>query len=544
MKNCNTGLDNDKKLLNDTNQDDSSGNGNSSRSRFKDRLLNIRNERRGSRKYKNKDDDRLTIKDFGMNIFKLILVIPSVVYNHIIDSSKDIKNGHNNSKELNNKDCSKKEKDDINDIHIFEQQYDGLDMSKDVLSTNIDVIRRLKVNKIKDIDVSLLKKNKDFVLDNYKFNNDVYKDVFIKEIDIDIKKEELKKEILDLIKKKLVRNINELEILQSDLYVLKKLNNGEIYLDECQENINEIKSLLSKVSSLKEKYDYLRDTVDFEYMLEYDDDLLIDKILELKDICSRNDIRNVIDDYKILDEYKYLYLKIDKLQDDMFKYEEYKNNKVEELKQRDIDFDKMKCDLYDVDGEKERYDIFVRQQELLLKDLNDKVSKIDSYEKVTYRLKGFNRLLGNSFKYLGLLLVNPLKGVVPSIAVQTITTKNMIKNLYNNLEWEEERKTVYEAIDYSSSINSMINNLDNMSLMINSTLEDIIVMKAKYVKEFSQYENSFFEYKDAIRKIEEIENFLLGNKIKVEMIQRKMMEKEKENESKLKMVKKLNTNVE
>lgn len=542
MKNCNTGLDNDKELLNDTNQDDICGNGNSSRSRFKDRLLNIRKERRVVRKYRNKDDDRLTIKDVGMNIFKLILVIPSVVYNHIIDSFKDIKNGHNNSKELNNKDCSKKEKDDINDNHIFEQQYDGLDTSKDVLSTNIGEIRRLKVNKIKDIDVSLLKKNKDFILDNYKFNDDVYNDVFIKEIDI--KKEELKKEILDLIKKKLVRNINELEILQSDLYVLKQLNNGEIYLDECQENINEIKSLLSKVSSLKEKYDYLRDTVDFEYMLEYDDDLLIDKILELKDICSRNDIRNVIDDYKILDEYKYLYLKIDKLQDDMFKYEEYKNNKVEELRQRDIDFDKMKSDLYDLDGEKERYDIFVRQQELLLKDLNDKVSKIDSYEKVTYRLKGFNQLLGNSFKYLGLLLVNPLKGFVPSIAVQTITTKNMIKNLYNNLEWEEERKTVYEAIDYSMSINSMINDLDNMSLMINSTLEDIIVMKAKYVKEFSQYDNSFSEYKDAIRKIEEIENVLLGNKIKVEMIQRKMIEKEKENESKLKMVKKLNTNVE
>ena len=542
MKNRNTGLDNDKELLYDTNQDDSSGNGNSSRSRFKDRLLNIRRVRLRFRK--NRVDDGLTIKDIFMNILKLILVIPSVVFNNVIDGSKSIKNGHNNSKELNNKDCSKKEKDDINDNHIFEQQYDGLDMSKDVLSTNIGEIRRLKVNKIKDIDVSLLKKNKDFILDNYIFSDDVYKDVFIKEIDIDIKKEELKKEILDLIKKKLVRNINELEILQSDLYVLKQLNNGEIYLDECQENINEIKSLLSKVSSLKEKYDYLRDTVDFGYMLEYDDDLLIDKILELKDICSRNDIRNVIDDYKILDEYKYLYLKIDKLQDDMFKYEEYKNNKVEDLKRRDIDFDKMKSDLYDVDGEKERYDIFVRQQELLLKDLNDKVSKIDSYEKVTYRLKGFNQLLGNSFKYLGLLLVNPLKGFVPSIAVQTITTKNMIKNLYNNLEWEEERKTVYEAIDYSSSINSMINDLDNMSLMINSTLEDIIIMKAKYVKEFSQYENSFSEYKDVIRKIEEIENVLLGNKIKVEMIQRKMIEKEKENESKLKMVKKLNTNVE
>ena len=347
-----------------------------------------------------------------------------------------------------------------------------------------------------------------------------------------------------MLHKKLIKNISELEMLQSDLYVLAQLNNGEIYLDECQQDISELKKMISKVNYLKERYDYLKDNIDFEYMLEYGDDLLIDKILELKEICLRDDVKNVVDDYKILDEYKYLYLKIDRLQDEIFKYEEYKDNKVVELKQRDIEFDKMKNDLYDMDVQKEKYDDFVKQQELMLKDLNANVKKIDSYERVTYRLKGFNQLLGNSFKYLGLLFFNPLKGVVPAIAVQTVVTKNMIKNLYNNLEWEEDRNIVYEGIDFSISINSMINDLDNMSLMVNSTLEDIVRLKTRYVKEFSRYESSFSGYKDAIRKLNEIENVILGNKIKIEMMQNEIIEKKKENESKLKIVKKLNNSVE
>lgn len=81
---------------------------------------------------------------------------------------------------------------------------------------------------------------------------------------------------------------------------MRQLNNGETYLDECQEDINEIKKIISKVNSLKEKYVYLMNNIEFEYMLEYSDDLLIDKILELKVICSRDDVRNVIDNYNIL----------------------------------------------------------------------------------------------------------------------------------------------------------------------------------------------------------------------------------------------------
>lgn len=217
-------------------------------------------------------------------------------------------------------------------------------------------------------------------------------------------------------------------MLQSEFYVFSELENEDIYVNECQTEIQEIKKLLSKVKSLKEKYDFLKENVDFEYIFEYDDDLLIDKIIELKSLCSINDLNNTVNDYKILDEYQFLYLKIDKLQERAFKLEEEKRKKVEELKQRDIDFEKMKESIYDVDKENKRYTNFVMKQELILKQLDENISFIDSIERTSYRLKGFGDLLGNSFKYLGLLLVNPLKGLVPGIATQTLITKNIIHN--------------------------------------------------------------------------------------------------------------------
>ena len=183
---------------------------------------------------------------------------------------------------------------------------------------------------------------------------------------------------------------------------------------------------------------------------------------------------------------------------------------------------------------------FVSQQESFLNDLEEKVSRINSYEDVSYHLKGFNLLLGNSFKYLGLLLLSPLKGLIPAIATQTLITKNMVKNLHYNMEWEVKKKMVYEAIDYSSEINRAINDLDYTSILINSTLEDVIALKERYNREFGQYGSDFPQYKDAIKKLNKIENAMLGNKLKIDLAKTRMKEKERENKNKLKMVKRLN----
>ena len=499
-----------------TDNNSSTGNG-GNRGKFSDRLKKIQRDK--ARKNLPVDKyEECFVKRITRNFFKIMLAIPSVVYSVVrINKNED-----------------NKDKSNIVDNVFRDNELEQL-------------TRKIKVNKIKEIDISLLKKQRQLYLNAKKAGDkrefDRISNVIEDQINF-IEKEEriskLQKEILDLIKKNLVKNVNELEILQSELYLLSELNGDDIYLKKCQDDIKEIKKLLSKIKTLKEKYDYLKDNVDFEYMLEYGDEVLIDKILELKDLCSSDDIKYVVDNYKILEQYKYLYLKIDKLQENTVKYDDYKKEKEAELKERDINFDELKNKVYDVDKDKERYERFVREQELFLRDLEGKILNIDSREEVTYRLKGFNQLLGNSFKYLGLLLMNPLKGLIPSIATQTIVTKNLIQNLYSNLEWEENRKMVYEAIDYSTSINIAINNLDNTLSLVNSTLDDIVRLKTKYENEFSEYQSSFSDYREMIKKINKMENAVLGSKVKIELMQERMKEKERQNNNKLKMVKKLN----
>lgn len=526
----------------DLNNNDDNNSSNGIKGKFNERLFRIRKERLRFRKYGfiTDEDEENRFIIFGRNIIKIMLVLPSFIYSHVVTRDKEyidksLKENNKSKKSIVVDNKMFKNFDNV--VSKLNDEFNNVNINELSNKENNKDIRKLKVNKIKDIDMLLLKKkrvelvNCNNVNDNYNLDTE-----------IDIRKKKLQKEIVDLIKKRLVKNINEFEILQSELYILNELGLENIYLKDCENDIKEIKKLLSKINILKQKYDYLKDNVDFQYMLEYDDNLLIDKILELKDICSIDDIKNTIDDYKILDEYKYLYLKIDKLQEDVIKFEDEKNKKAVELKKRDIDFNKLKDDMYNIDKEKERYDSFVKQQEEFLKKLEENISKIESFERINYKLNGFNKLLANSFKYLGLLFVNPLKGVIPGIATQTLITKNLVHNLYNNLSWEEERKMVYESIDYSETINNAIDNLDYISGLVDSTLEEIVLLKSKYKTDFAKYSDNISDYKDVVKKLNKIENAVLGNKIKIEIMKSKMKEKEIINRNKMKMVKKLNDN--
>lgn len=515
------------------NEENSSSSNNGAKSRFRERLKKIaRNKRK-----KQKNSINLNQKKDLRIIFKPFLIAFSVVVgafkkenkkqkSKILVSQKpndDGKNENNNifydnsNDYLKNKNVFKKV--DTNKKFDGEVNLNLNDINNDMIEGNITVIDS------NDFSSASLN-NEEVSLDKANVNNEV---------------KELQKDIISLIKKRLVKTANELEMLYSEFYILKEVINDDVYLEECKEKIKETKKILSKIKSLKEKYDYLKDNVDFDNLLMLDDNSLVDKIIKLKEISSDDDIRKTIDDYKILEEYKSLYLKIDKLEEDVIKYDKYKKEKEEELKKRDIDFEELKNTFYNKNLEQERYDRYVQAQENTLKKLDENFMKIDSYEKVSYKLNGFNGLLINSFKYLGLLIASPLKGVFPGIATQMIATKNIIHNLYNSLSWEEEKKMVYETVDFSKSLSDAMNDIDGTLRLVDSTIDDVRRLKDKYLKEFSKYQYSFPEYNEFIKKLNKIENSILNNKVKMELMKEKLKTKEKENDSKLMLVKKLNS---
>lgn len=493
------------------NEENNGSTNNGGKGRFFERLKKIQRDKH-KKKTLDFDDFRKNekIKSDNRKILKPFLIVSSFFLGAIKSDNKKQEQKENISNDINN----------VNIVNYNKQNYN----SKEIKETKI--IDRKNTGKY----------NKNVIENSIiKMDNDGSKDYKIQNLQI---------EIINLIKKRLVKTINELEILQSELYVLKEVTGEDIYLNDCTEKIKEVKKLLSKIKNLKEKYDYLKNNIDFDSLLETSNDSLVDKIIELKDLCSSEDIKNTIQNYKILEEYKYLYLKIDKLEEEVIKFDEYKKNKEEELKNRDIDFEKFKNEFYDKELEQGRYNNFIKEQENFLQNLNEKILNISSKEVVNYRIKGFNQLLGNSFKYLGLLLASPLKGLFPSIAMQTVATRNVIHNLYNNLEWEEERKIVYEAIDFSLSIHTAIDEFDKTLNLIGVTLNDIKNLKSRYMEKFAKYEHSFSNYSEIIKKINKMENAILNNKIKIELMKEKMYEKEKENDSKIKRVKKLNSSME
>ena len=99
-------------------------------------------------------------------------------------------------------------------------------------------------------------------------------------------------------------------------------------------------------------------------------------------------------------------------------------------------------------------------------------------------------------------------------------------------------------MDYSSIINNAISDLESTNRIVDTTLEDIVQLKIKYNEKFRKYQGDFLEYQEIMHKINDMENKILGNKIKIEMMRKRALEQQKENEKKLILVKKLNENEE
>ena len=544
--------------------------GNGNKGRFSDRLKRMRYNRLYRKKKNVLEDGKIMYKNF----LKVVAIIPLMVAGNILDiPTKDDKKKIT----INKKDATIKKEYRIKLGNVDKQQVcvavpsKNKKIGKRLFNDNkVPIIQNLKKKpqivlekkeekqsakgffEPQEEVINKLEKEKEQA-DNVETINGIREETkaeldkkadVISEIMTRDSVKKLEKKIINLIKKDLVKIVNLLEIYESELYILSEINGDEKTLEQCKKNIAEVKKLLAKIEELKKKYDYLRDTYDFEYLLEVDNDEIIDKITELKTIVNNDEIKTVVADYKLLDVYKYLYTKVDEIKENTGKIEEEKLKQEEKLKERDIDFEKLKEKVFDINMANESYAYFVNQQNNFLNSLSDKISKIDSHEVINYNIKGFGKYLANSFKYFGLLMLNPLKGIFPSIVTQTVFARGMVKNLRDNLTWEEKRKTVYEVQDYSSIISYAISDLDYTSGELDCALDDLAKLKMEYNDKFRQYQGDFLEYHDVINKITSMQDSMINNKIKLEIIKGKMKNYKKENENALQLVKQLNNEEE
>lgn len=347
-------------------------------------------------------------------------------------------------------------------------------------------------------------------------------------------------QIIDKIRNSFEEKLDELEVLESEVYFLKKDQENELELSKIKEIKRRIHELIVQVNEIIDQYNLYNRNYYIDNVIGIDDSVIVDDIINYRNLLdSFSDEKRFVKEYKMLDEFKGLYRNLKSVRDDVDGLVQRNEKKIEEFDIRDKKYDQIKLGVVQADEVDKKCSLELeRQNEYFNKVLVD-ISKINREEYTTYHLRGIGELVNQSLRYMGFLMLSPFSGLLPGIAVQTLATRRMIGNIYHNMKIEEVRHVHYEAVNYDSELNHHLCDVDYTSMMIDDTLRNIEKLKEDFMM---QYDSKIPGYDDTLKKIQRIEEKVIHNQNKVDIIKKNLKRSKKINENKLERVKKLNDN--
>lgn len=406
-------------------------------------------------------------------------------------------------------------------------------VSKDEVNSNITIEKNNNIDS-KIIDI---RKNKPKIRRAKRYISDIKKENITNK-----EKEELLREmgadIVDKIKESFEDKLDELEVLSSELYLLNQQQNNELELKKVEGLKKRINELIKKVNELIDQYNLYKKNYYIDNVIDIDDTIIVDDIINYRYLLDSLDgEKKFVKEYKALEEFKSLYNNLKEVRDETEKLVYSNEEKIEEYEIRDKKYDNIKLGMLSASDTYKKCSSEIEKQNKYFKDLMDKVTTINSKEYTTNHLRGIGNLVNQSLKYMGLMLLSPLVGFVPGIAMQTIATKKMIGNIYKHMHIEEIRHIHYEAINYDSEINHHLCDVSYTENLIDDTLKDVERLKEDFMM---IYNSNIPGYDDTLKNIQKIENKLLHNQNKISIVKRNLKNSKKLNEDKLKKVRQLN----
>lgn len=470
--------------------------------------------------YQDKSNTRQIKSDSSKNVF---------VNKSIIFSNFNEKNRINVKKSVVNKDRL------VDKNVVSELKKNGMEFQKNNTNT---VNKAFKNSSF--IVGSILASNK--VSKNYSLNEHIKKDNFSSKSYNKEKIDNLNVNIISDISKYLIKNINNLELIESDLYVLSQFDGNSESLEKCRQYIVRLKSLQNKLNKIRKQFEIFKINTDFTDILDIDDKILMDKIIYFRDSISSDLANQTSKNYKLLAEYEYLYSRIDKVVIQVDALEKDVIDRKTKLENANIDFNAFQNKVYNIDKINNESIKIISKQDEILKSVMEKVSDISVNEKVKYTYKGFFDLFLKSIKLMGLYMLSPVKKTFPGITALTISTQATVNRLLASLAPEKRTQLIYSVKDYTSTLNSSIDDLSRLDNLIDKTLFDVNNVKREFLMSFAPYSKDLPKYNSVLKKIEKMQKELINNSVKVKILEGKMLENQRKNEAAIVKVRKLNSN--
>lgn len=359
----------------------------------------------------------------------------------------------------------------------------------------------------------------------------------------DEKKEFIKKlgaEIIDKLKDSFEDKLDEISVLESELFLLVKSQENELELKKVREIKRKINELVKQVNELIEQYDLYRTSYYIDNITGIDDNVLADDIIQYRDLLdSFSAEKKFVKEYKALEQFQKFYRNLKAVRDEAERLVEENEEKIKKIDIRDKKYNKIKLGVVNVHDINEKCEYEIKRQNDYFASLMEKINDINKEEYITAHLRGVGSLISSSLNYIGLLMLSPLSGLIPSIAIQTMVTRRMIGNIYRNLHVEQVNHVRYNTIDYESELNSHLCDVDYTSVLLSDTLKDVKKLKEDFLL---QYNSEIPGYQDTLKNIEKIENKIIHNQNRVEIVKKNLKKSKKINENKKFLVKQMNDN--
>ena len=349
---------------------------------------------------------------------------------------------------------------------------------------------------------------------------------------------ELREGIIKKIKKDFEKKIAEVEVLESEIYRLNEENSEELDLEKVKEIKEKINEIIKKINEIIDQRNIYGSNYELDDTIFLDDTLIVDDIIEYKSLVdSYKENNQIVNDYKLLDEYITLYDKLEEATVIINDLMDENREKIEDFEQRDYDYSKTLGSTDKVVELIKEHDLEIDRYGDYFEELMKKINEIDVSQRVNYRLVGLDELLGSGIRYLALIMVSPLAGLIPSIAIDTLATRRMLINIYRGLHYEEFNEILYEAYDYESEINNKLTDLDYTYDMVEDTIGFVDRIKSDFMK---QYNSAIPGYEDTLKKINDIEKKVKKNRHQLDFMKNNLIQSKKINSDKMIKVRELN----
>lgn len=334
----------------------------------------------------------------------------------------------------------------------------------------------------------------------------------------DIDTEELEKRIITKISKNIIDKKSELEIINSEIFIIQQNIKEQKEKEYLEETNKQIKKMLKKIEKLKEQINIYKNDKTINDAIYLDNKNVIDDILEYKSrIESKISIK---EEYELIEEYGIIVNEIDKVNDRCMELEKQNNTQIGLLDASNDEYEKIENDTIKEEGTIYLINDLVSEQINIMKEYEENVGKIEEQKEILYNYDMLKELISLELKYVALMSLSPLKGTLPFIAVTAKQTKDTIDLILAGPLVTQEEKINYIAKDYTKELDNSEYKLNDIDEMLNTSLYSITDLKQKINNNEYLVNNS--KYIELISKLEKLEDYLNENCSKIEIYKTKL----------------------